>query len=327
MDLRRLWRPKGYLPLPGWCATSSAEQEIAVASKRVLLHPRSSQTMDLAAPASWYARVIAVLVDDPSTPICFLALPFSGRARLVGRARTPSGYDLAHWKKRIVERRPKVFFAQPRLHSPTGSVAQLAHLHRIRCTWPTNTIWWSWKTTSMPTGPRRAPRFASLDQLNRVVYINSFPETISPTWVGYLAAPPDLLEGSGPSSDDFGPDIVRSPSAGLGPPMDGRWRKHLKGLRERFRARPRVADRVVANWVSLFCSQAGMFLWACHHAQLPDPRSWRTRPASAHPDGARCLFNLDMGPRPLDALERGFAKARAGLLKASSIRHTCQARR
>jgi DNA-binding transcriptional MocR family regulator len=36
---------------------------------------------------------------------------------------------------------------------------------------------------------------ASLDQLQRVVYISSFSKTISPNIrVGYLAAPPDLLE-------------------------------------------------------------------------------------------------------------------------------------
>ena len=48
----------------------------------------------------------------------------------MGVPRTPSGYDLVALERLVVEHQPKVFFTQPRLQSPTGSVAQLAHLHR-----------------------------------------------------------------------------------------------------------------------------------------------------------------------------------------------------
>ena len=330
VDLGGYGEPKGYLPLRQLVRDLLAEQEIAVTSERVLLTHGSSQAMDLAA-----RRLVrpgdAVLVDDPGYPNLLFSLRFLG-ARLVGVPRTPSGYDLAALEARIVEHRPKVFFTQPRLHSPTGSVAQLAHLHRVMHLADKYDLVVVENDIYADLDPEPRPSLASLDQLNRVVYISSFSKTISPNIrVGYLAAPPDLLEDlaqlkmiSGLTSSEFTERLA------YGALMDGRWRKHLKGLRERLqRAHAQVADRLLQLGFTLFCEpKAGMFLWACH-AQLPDPTELAYK-AGEHDIlmGPGALFNLDMGPSPWMRWNVAFCEERVlAFLKVQLDATHAQARR
>jgi DNA-binding transcriptional MocR family regulator len=95
----------------------------------VLLTQGSSQALDLAVRRLVRAGD-AVLVDDPGYANLLFSLRLPG-AQLVGVPRTPQGYDLPALERLIIEHRPKVFFTQPRLQSPTGSMAPLAHLHRV----------------------------------------------------------------------------------------------------------------------------------------------------------------------------------------------------
>lgn len=266
VDLGGYGEPKGFVALRQMVRDLLAEQEIAVSADQVLLTQGSSQAMDLV------ARCLvrpgdAVLVDDPGYPNLLFSLRFLG-ARLIGVPRTPDGYDLVALEALVKEHQPKVFFTQPRLQSPTGSVAHLAHLHRVvmlaeqhRFTVVENDIY-------ADLDPEPRPSLASLDQLQRVVYISSFSKTISPNIrVGYMAAPPDLLEDfaqlkmiSGLTSSEFSERLA------YGALVDGRWRKHLRGLRERLaQAHQRVAQALEGVGFELFCEpKAGLFLWARH---------------------------------------------------------------
>lgn len=300
VDLGGYGEPKGYLPLRQLVRDILAEQEIAVTSERVLLTHGSSQAMDLVA-----RRLVhngdAVLVDEPGYPNLLFSLRFLG-AKLVGVPRTPAGYDLGVLEARIVQHRPKVFFTQPRLHSPTGSVAQLAHLHRVMQLADKYDITVVENDIYADLDPEPRPSLASLDQLNRVVYISSFSKTISPNIrVGYLAAAPDLLEDlaqlkmiSGLTSSEFTERLA------YGALMDGRWRKHLKGLRERLqRAHAQTAAGLLELGFTLFSEpKAGMFLWI-RHPDLPNPTELAYK-AGEHDIllGPGALFNLDMGPSP-----------------------------
>jgi DNA-binding transcriptional MocR family regulator len=121
--------------------------------------------------------------------------------------------------------------------------------------------------------PEPRPSLASLDQLNRVIYIGSFSKTISPNIrVGYLAANPDLLEDlaqlkmiAGLTSSEFTERLAH------GALLDGRCRKHVKGLRERLaRAHEAVAARLLKTGFEIFTEpKAGIFLWA-RHPSIPD---------------------------------------------------------
>ena len=268
VDLGGYGEPKGYPPLRQIVRDLLAEQEIAVTSEQVLLTHGSSQAMDLVA-----RRLVrpgdAVLVDDPGYPNLLFSLRFLG-ARLVGVPRTPAGYDLAVLEQLVIEQQPKVFFTQPRLQSPTGSVAQLAHLHRVMQLADKHDFLVVEDDIYVDLDPDPRPSLASLDQLNRVIYISSFSKTISPNIrVGYLAANPDLLEDlaqlkmiSGLTSSEFSEPLAH------GALVDGPWRKHIKGVRGRLaKAHEMAAMRLLQIGFEIFSEpKAGIFLWARHPA-------------------------------------------------------------
>jgi DNA-binding transcriptional MocR family regulator len=112
------------------------------------------------------------------------------------------------------------------------------------------------------------PSRASLGPLRRVVYVGSYSKTISPNIrVGYVVAQPELLDElaqlkmvSGLTSSDITERLA------FGTVTDGRWRKHLKALRDRLaQAQGSVARRLDALGFELFHeAAAGMYLWARH---------------------------------------------------------------
>jgi DNA-binding transcriptional MocR family regulator len=242
-----------------------------------------------------------VLVDDPGYPNLLYSLRFLG-ARLIGVPRTPVGYDLAALERSVIAHQPKVFFTQPRLHSPTGSVAHLAHLHRImqlaekyNFLVVENDIY-----ADLDSEPR--PSLASLDQLNRVVYISSFSKTVSPNIrVGYLAANPDLVEDlvqlkmiSGLTSSEITERLA------YGSIIDGHWRKHLKVLRDRLsKAHETTASNLLEIGFEIFSEpRAGIFVWAKHPAIFNSAEIARKAADQDILLGPGHLFNSESSPSP-----------------------------
>ncbi|MDP4299443.1 aminotransferase-like domain-containing protein [Leptothrix discophora] len=300
VDLGGYGDPKGYPPLRQLIRDTLAEQEVAVTPEQVLLTQGSSQALDLCA-----RRLVrpgdAVLVDDPGYANLLFCLRFQG-ARLVGVPRTPGGYDLAALEAALVEHQPRVFFTQPRLQSPTGSVATLAQLHRVLQLAEKHDVLIIENDIYADLDPEPRPSLASLDQLNRVVHVGSYSKTISPNIrVGHLVAHPDLVEDlaqlkmiAGLTSSEFGERLA------YGALTEGRWRKHLKALRDRLaKAHERVAQRLDDLGFEIFCEpKAGMFLWA-RHADMPD--AVQTSNQAAEHDlllGPGHLFSADLAPTP-----------------------------
>lgn len=270
-DLGGYGDPKGYPPLRQYISDSLSEHAVHVSPSQVLLTQGSSQALDLAVrrivrPGDW------VLVDEPGYANQLFSLRLQG-ARLLGVPRTPQGYDLPALEQLLVTHRPKVFFTQPRLQSPTGAVAQLAQLHRVLQLAETHDFTIVENDIYVDLDPDPRPSLASLDQLQRVITVGSYSKTISPNIrVGYLIAHPDMVEDlaqlkmvSGLTSAEFGERLAH------GALTDGRWRKHLKGLRERLsRAHDETGSWLERMGFELFAQpKAGMFLWARHPA-LPD---------------------------------------------------------
>jgi DNA-binding transcriptional MocR family regulator len=258
--------PFGHMALRMATAEALSEQQIVVEAAQVLLTQGSSQALDLVA-----RRLLkpgdSVLVDDPGYPNLMYMLRFLG-VEIIGVPRTPTGYDMPALEALLAVHRPKAFFTQPRLQSPTCSMAslpqlvqllQLAQAHDF--TLVENDIY-----AEMDASMR--PSLASLGQLRRVVYVGSYSKTISPNIrVGYVVAQPELLEElaqlkmiSGLTSSDITERLA------FGTVTDGRWRKHLKALRDRLaQAQGSVARRLDALGFELFHeAAAGMYLWARH---------------------------------------------------------------
>ena len=311
VELGGYGEPKGFPLLRQLVRDLLTEQEIALGAEQVLLTNGSSQAMDMVA-----RRLVregdTVLVDEPGYPNLLFSLRFLG-ARLVGVPRTPNGYDLQALEQLIQTHRPKVFFTQPRLQSPTGSVAQLAHLHRVVQLAEKHQLLVVENDIYADLDPEPRPSLASLDQLQRVVYISSFSKTISPNLrVGYVAAHPDMLEDlaqlkmiSGLTSSEFAERLA------YGALVDGRWRKHLRGLRERLaQAHHGVAQQLEGLGFELFTEpKAGMFLWARH----PDLRNSTELAYQATESGILLgpghLFSTDLAPSPWLRFNVAFSQA------------------
>ncbi|HEX5683998.1 MAG TPA: PLP-dependent aminotransferase family protein [Ideonella sp.] len=301
-DLGGYGDPKGYPPLRQAICEALAEQQVSVPPAQVLLTQGSSQALDLCVRRLVRAGD-AVLVDDPGYANLLFSLRFQG-AKLLGVPRSPQGYDLAALEAMLQstsgEHRPKVFFTQPRLQSPTGSVAPLGQLHRVLQLAEKHDLTIVENDIYVELDPEPRPSLASLDQLTRVIYIGSYSKTISPNIrVGFLAAHPDLLEDlaqlkmiSGLTSAEFGERLAHSAL------LDGRRRKHLKALRERLaEAHQQVGGRLVAMGFELFAEpKAGMFLWA-RHPRLLDTPALANRAAEADVMlGPGHLFRAGMQP-------------------------------
>ena len=253
-----------------------------------------------------------MLVDEPGYPNLLFSLRFLG-AQLVGVPRTPNGYDLQELERLILLHKPKVFFTQPRLQSPTGSVAQLAHLHRVVQLAEKHQLLLVENDIYADLDPEPRPSLASLDQLQRVVYISSFSKTISPNLrVGYVAAHPDMLEDlaqlkmiSGLTSSEFAERLA------YGALVDGRWRKHLRGLRERLAlAHQGVAHQLEGLGFELFCEpKAGMFLWARHPALQNSTELAYQAAESSILLGPGHLFSIDLAPSPWLRFNVAFSQA------------------
>jgi DNA-binding transcriptional MocR family regulator len=300
VELGGYGEPRGYLPLRQVVRDLLASREIVVPAEQVLLTQGSSQALDLAA-RQLVRTGDAVLVDEPGYANLLFSLRFLG-ARLVGAPRTPAGYDLDTLEARIIEHRPKVFFTQPRLQSPTGSTAVLSHLHRVLQLAEKYNFIVVENDIYADVDPEARPSLASLDQLKRVIYVSSFSKTISPNIrVGYVAANTELLEDlarlkmiSGLTSSEFTERLA------YGALIDGRWRKHIKTLRDRLaNGQQQLASRLLDIGFELFSEpKAGMFLWARHPAvQNAAELAYK----AAEQDillGPGHLFSVDLEPSP-----------------------------
>jgi DNA-binding transcriptional MocR family regulator len=114
------------------------------------------------------------------------------------------------------------------------------------------------------------PSLASLDQLHRVIYLGSYSKIISANLrVGYLLAHPQVVQQlvqlkmqSGLTSSEVAEQLVYNVVT------DGRWRKHLKLLRERLAlAHDHAARQLQRLGFVLYAEpREGMYLWARHPA-------------------------------------------------------------
>lgn len=281
-DLGGYGLPFGHQGLRQLISESLAEHQIAAGAEQVLLTQGSSQALDLVA-----RRLVkpgdTVLVDDPGYPNLMFMLRFLG-ARLVGVPRTPQGYDLAALEALMQQHRPRAFFTQPRLQSPTNSVAPLAQLYRVLQLAEAHAVALVENDIYADLDPEPRPSLASLDQLQRVAYVSSFSKTVSPNIrVGYVVAAPEAVEAlaqlkmvSGLTSSDITERLA------FGALTEGRWRKHLKALRDRLAAaQEAVGQRLSGMGFELFNEpKAGMYLWA-RHPDLTDAAEVSQRAAGA----------------------------------------------
>ena len=180
--------------------------------------------------------------------------------------RNPDGPDLATLEKLAAAHRPKVYFTQSVMQNPTGTdmsphvgfkVLQAAERHNF-------TIVEDDIFCDLQVKP--TPRLATLDQLNRVIYVRSFSKTLSGSLrVGFVACAQDTANQLADIK------MLTSITTSLFTErliylmlVDGHYRKYLSRLHERLgAARLDVVRAFERIGLELFVEPAdGMFVWA-----------------------------------------------------------------
>ncbi|OAI91312.1 PLP-dependent aminotransferase family protein [Pseudomonas putida] len=244
---------------------------IVVPPNQLMLTHGASQALDLAVRTLVRPGDV-VLVDDPGYPNLMSILRFQG-ATLVGVPRTPNGYDLDHLQRLLEQYRPSVFFTQPHLHSPTCTRTPLVQLHRLLQMATQHDFRLVENNLYADMIEEPLPCLTSLDQLQQVVYVGSYSKSISPNVrVGYMLANPELMQQllqlkmrSGLTTSQVMERVVYAAIT------DGRWRKHLKRLRQRLAEAHQEVGRQLARlgFERFIDSDEGMYIWTRHPA-IPD---------------------------------------------------------
>ncbi|WP_045227216.1 PLP-dependent aminotransferase family protein [Methyloterricola oryzae] len=260
--------PAGYEPLRSLLARRLEDQGIACAPRQIVTTRGATHALDLIARL-FVKPGDAVLVDDPGYYTLFGYLKLSG-ARLVGVPWTPSGPDTAVLENQILEHQPKIFFTNTLLHNPTGvsisqsvahRVLQLAERHDLLIV--EDDIY-----GDLLTG--RATRLATLDQLERVVFVSSFSKTVSASLrVGFLACKYAIAESltdlkllTSLTTSEIDERLVYELLT------DGYYRKHLEKLRSRLqKARAEAVRNLERSGLEIYQeTEDGLFIWARREA-------------------------------------------------------------
>ncbi len=256
--------PGGYLPLRDLIRNRLLNIGVATDISQITLTSGVTHAMDLV--ARYFVQAgDTVLVDDPGYFILFGGLQSFG-AKVIGVPWNHDGPDIETMEKLIIEHRPKLFFTNTILHNPTGaSISQPVAYRMLQLAEKYDMIFVE-DDIYGDFHPETVTRLATLDQLNRVIYVSSFSKTISASLrVGYFACSPSIAASlcdvkllTGLSTSEISERLMYQLL------IDGHYRKHLDKLRGRLQiARQEVIARLESLGFTLHCEPAGgMFVWA-----------------------------------------------------------------
>jgi DNA-binding transcriptional MocR family regulator len=256
--------PAGYPPLRQQLQLKLSELGIAAPPEQIVLTHGTSQALDLVIKR-FVRPGDSVLVDDPGYYNVFGYLRTYG-ARLLGVPRNADGPDVGELKRLATEHRPKVYFTQTVMQNPTGTDMSPAVMYRVLQASEELDLTIIEDDTYCDLQTAPSPRLATLDQLNRVIYLRSFSKTLSGSLrVGFLAAGKGLAEDfinlkvlSCITTSQF---IERLLYLIL---TEGHYRKYVEHLRGRVdQARAGMLRLMKTVGMSVFAEpNSGNFVWA-----------------------------------------------------------------
>lgn len=206
-----------------------------------------------------------VLVESPGYYNLFNLLELHG-VKTLAVPRTAQGPDIAHLERLLDGHKPAYFFINSMYQNPTGtslapSVAyrllQLATLHDFRLI--EDDIY-----ADFQNGP--TSRLASLDALDRVIYLASFSKTLSSSLrIGYVVAQPEIIKRlahikmvTGIGCSLLSENVVATLLA------NGAYRKLIQRLRGRLNKQMASTLRLLDpnHWEVFAEPSGGLFVWA-----------------------------------------------------------------
>jgi len=259
--------PWGFIRLREYLAQSLCDRYIQVETEQILTTLGANHALDLIA-RQLLEPGDTVLVDSPGYYPLFAKLHLCG-VQIVGVRRLVSGPDIEDLNAKAARYRPKIFFTQSQAHNPTGSSLSLPTGHRILLAAAQHGFQVVEDDPFADILPADAPRLASLDQLERVIYVGTFSKTLSAGLrVGYVAcnaplarALCDLKMLTIASSDDIAERMLYDFIA------SGHYLKHLRKLRNKVaQATDQALTTLHKLGLGVFCEPSNCFyLWAYLH--------------------------------------------------------------
>ena len=204
-----------------------------------------------------------VMVEEPGWSVEFARLVALGM-RVLPVPRGPEGPDLDVMARYCEAHAPKLFVSVSVLHNPTGYSLSPGSAHQILQLAQKHDFHIVEDDTYSHIAPDHATRLTSLDGLRRTIYVNGFAKILAPNWrVGYLAAPPDLVErllDTKLLSTLTTPSILEKALALC---IDqGQLRRHAERMRLRLaQARARSVQLALEAGCTFAAEPAGMFGW------------------------------------------------------------------
>ena len=257
--------PQGFLPLRQQLQIRLEELEIGASPEQIVTVSGITQALDLIARLHVQPGD-TVLVGDPAWFQMFGLIASQG-ARLVGVPYTPDGPDLDALQELVETWRPRMLVINSVMQNPTGtslSAAQAFRILKLAEQYDFLVIEDDVYGDLCPPG-FAATRLASLDQLQRVVYLGSFSKTLAAGLrVGFIACAPELAKAladqkmlSSMTTPEINERLVFKVLT------EGHYRRHVERLRGRLDAVGDKTARLLERLgFRLFGPPgAGMFLW------------------------------------------------------------------
>lgn len=255
--------PWGYNPLRERLCLSLAERGVVADLDQLLLTHGANHALDL---VSRYLLEPGdtVIVESPGYYPLFGKLQYLN-IKMLSVPREAQGPNVEVLASLVKKHRPKLLFTQTLAHNPTGGNTSIPNQYRILSLAEQYDFYVVEDDPFADLLPPETPRLATLDQLNRVIYVATFSKTMSAALrVGYLAANPmisraicDLKMLTLVSTSDFAERAVLSFI------NNGHYLRHLRRLRIRVQdAKERVEGKLKQYKLRVFSpSQGGFYLW------------------------------------------------------------------
>lgn len=253
----------GFLPLRERLCSALVERGIECQPGQMLMTNGANHAMDLII-RSYVRPGDAVLVDDPGYYPLFSKLNVAG-ARIVGVQRRAEGPDLQDLERQAHASGARLFFTQSLAHSPTGGSLTAGVAYGVLRVATAHNLVIVEDDPFADILPDAVPRLASLDQLERVIYVGSFSKTLAGSFrVGYVAASreraaelAELLLVTTVSTSSHNERIVFALID------QGHYLKHLRALRLRINRATDNTVRALAQ-IGAVASRpqgSGIYLW------------------------------------------------------------------
>jgi DNA-binding transcriptional MocR family regulator len=259
--------PQGFLPLRQQLQLKLAELEIDAAPEQFVTTVGVTQALDLVA-REFTRPGDTIFVDDPAWFLMFGSFAALG-AKVIGIPRLADGPDVALLAQMAALHKPKLYVINSVLHNPSSTslsaakafqVLRIAEEHGI--TIVEDDIYCDLHPGS---AVQPATRLASLDQLQRVIYLGGFSKSMAANLrVGFIAAAPEWAQRlsdrkmlSTLTTSDLGERVVYKILS------EGVYRKHVDRIRGRLDAiRAKTVRQMERVGLTVdVAPPAGMFVW------------------------------------------------------------------